>query len=125
MSKYNYCDVFNSLEYKTGVAVFMKKNGDMRVMLATRNVDTIEKLGIGNMYGKMLSYSNRCNQGNGNIPVMDIILADARTINVDRLLEFEPIGVINTQEDLNNACGVYKKYVSAYKPDRVNNIEEL
>lgn len=37
----SYSELFMRLGYEAAIIQFMKKNGDLRLMLATRNVDAI------------------------------------------------------------------------------------
>ena len=57
---YNYAEVFSKLTYELAFIVFLKKDGTVRLMLGTRNLNTVS-LEYG-FQGKALGgHDNRCN----------------------------------------------------------------
>lgn len=114
MGKYKYSEVYSHLNFETAILIFMKKNGEIRVMLGTRNLNTVAfEWGF---QGRALGgHDTRCNINNGNVAVFDLLLGDARSFNIDRLISVEYMGVVNSMEELNKAAEVYKQFVAKYE----------
>ena len=94
-----YPEVYSRLCYETAFVVFLKKDGTIRLMLCTRNLNTVA-LQYG-FQGKALGgHDNRCNINNGNIAVFDLALGEARSFNIDRLVKIEFKGIVSTAEQL-------------------------
>ena len=108
-----YPEVFSRLTYETAILVFMKKNGDVRLMLGTRNLNTVAiKYGFqGNVLG---GHDNRCNIKNGNVAVYDLLLGDARSFHIDRLVTAEFLGEIKTEDELNDAAEKFSIFQEKY-----------
>lgn len=109
-----YPEVFSKLTYETAFIVFLKKNGEVRLMLGTRNLSTVS-LAYG-FQGKALGgHDNRCNINNGNVAVFDIVLGEARSFNIDRLVDIEYKGVIETKEGLESVCREFLDFRTEYE----------
>lgn len=113
----NYADIFMNLTYKTAIIIFIKKNGDIRVMLGTRNLDTVA-LTYGFGGAKLGGHDKRCNIKNGNLAVFDLIAGDARSFNIDRLVSIEYVGEIKTEEELNKVVDAYVKFKEEYEASK-------
>lgn len=117
-----YPEVYSKLCYETALIVFLKKNGEVRLMLGTRNLNTVALLyGFqGNVLG---GHDTRCNINNGNVAVYDMIAGDARSFNIDRLLDIQFAGVITTKEQYDEVLNKFVKFKDDYeknKPMRVD-----
>lgn len=117
-----YPEVYSKLCYETALIVFLKKNGEVRLMLGTRNLNTVALLyGFqGNVLG---GHDTRCNINNGNVAVYDMIAGDARSFNIDRLLDIQFAGVITTKEQYDEVLNKFVKFKDEYeknKPMRVD-----
>lgn len=117
-----YPEVYSKLCYETALIVFLKKNGEVRLMLGTRNLNTVALLyGFqGNVLG---GHDTRCNINNGNVAVYDMIAGDARSFNIDRLLDIQFAGVITTKEQYDEVLNKFVKFKEEYeknKPMRVD-----
>lgn len=112
-----YSDVFSRLTYETAILVFMKKNGEIRLMLGTRNLNTVSlRYGFqGNVLG---GHDNRCNINNGNIAVYDLLLGDARSFHIDRLVSIEYLGQIDSMEKLEDAAGKFLEFKEKYEASK-------
>ena len=112
-----YSDVFSRLTYETAILVFMKKNGEIRLMLGTRNLNTVSlRYGFqGNVLG---GHDNRCNIKNGNIAVYDLLLGDARSFHIDRLVSIEYLGQIDSMEKLEDAAGKFLEFKEKYEASK-------
>lgn len=112
--KYSYPEVFSRLTYETAFIIFMKKNGDIRVMLATRNLSTISiQYGF---QGKALGgHDNRCNINNGNIAVFDLALGEARSFHIDRLVDIQFQGIISDKATLEDVADKFNKFKAEYE----------
>ena len=91
-------------------------------MLGTRNLNTVALLyGFqGNVLG---GHDTRCNINNGNVAVYDMIAGDARSFNIDRLLDIQFAGVITTKEQYDEVLKKFVKFKDEYeknKPMRVD-----
>ena len=117
-----YPEVYSKLCYETASIVFLKKNGEVRLMLGTRNLNTVALLyGFqGNVLG---GHDTRCNINNGNVAVYDMIAGDARSFNIDRLLDIQFAGIITTKEQYDEVLNKFVKFKDDYeknKPMRVD-----
>lgn len=110
----NYSTVYRNLTYDTAVITFLKKNGDIRLMLGTRNLRTAE-LQYGFLGGMLSGYDNRCGIGNGNIAVIDLILGEVRTFNIERLIDIQYLGNIANLDQLNKQVEYFIKYKANYE----------
>lgn len=98
-----YPEIYDRLNFETFVLFFCKRNGDIRVMLATRNSDTFELIqdsNSGDLIIKLEQHDRRCNINNGNVAVIDLEIKDARSFNINRLIQCYSYGIVNTKEQL-------------------------
>ena len=79
------------MKTETALIIYFKTNGEIRLLLGTRNLSTIAiNYGFnGNVLGGI---DNRCSIYNGNIAVFDLMLGDARSFKVDRII----LSLLNT-----------------------------
>lgn len=112
-----YSEVFSRLTYETAILVFMKKNGEVRLMLGTRNLNTVAlRYGFqGNVLG---GHDNRCNIKNGNVAVYDLLLGDARSFHIDRLVSIEYLGQIDSMEKLEDAADRFLQFKEKYEASK-------
>lgn len=118
-----YEDVFLRLTYETAIVIFIKKNGDIRVMLATRNLKTA-KLKTGEFLGRELDgYDRRNNRSNGNIAVIDLEKGQCRAFNINRLVAIKYYGAVETPEDLQKVIKEFNEFKTQYEekvPKRID-----
>lgn len=108
-----YPEIFSKLTYETAIIIFLKKNGEIRTMLGTRNLNTVS-LEYG-FQGQVLGgHDRRCNISNGNIAVYDMIVGDARSFNIERLVDIQFLGVLNTKDEYNAALKKYVDFKTEY-----------
>lgn len=124
-----YSEVFSRLTYETAVLIFFKKNGDIRVMLGTRNLATVDML-YGYQGYVLGGHDKRCNINNGNMAVYDLILGDARSFSIDRLVHAEFLGTITNKEEYDKAMETYMRIKEDYdKPEKstlnMNNFDTI
>lgn len=109
-----YPEVYSRLCYETAFVVFLKKDGTIRLMLCTRNLNTVS-LQYG-FQGKALGgHDNHCNISNGNIAVFDLALGEARSFNIDRLVKIEFKGIVSTAEQLEEVTGEFLEFKAEYE----------
>lgn len=109
-----YPEVYSRLNFETAVIIFLKKNGDVRLMLGTRNMNTIDM--DHGFQGKALGgHDNRCNINNGNVAVFDLIIGEARSFNIDRLVSIEFKDVISTREQLDEVIDYFDDFKEQYE----------
>ena len=89
-----YPEVFSRLTFETAIVTFIKKNGEVRVMLCTRN---------------------RCNINNGNIAVIDLIIGEARSFSITRLVDVQWCGVVGNESDMDVLIEKFSKYRKEYE----------
>lgn len=119
---FEYTEVYRGITYDTAILIFMKKNGDIRIMLGTRNLKTVElKYGF---QGRALGgHDNRCNINNGNIAVFDMMLGETRSFNISRLIHFQPIGLIDSNEKLDEASEIYSDFKEKYEAEQPTKLD--
>ena len=111
---YSYAEVFSKLTYELAFIVFLKKDGTVRLMLGTRNLNTVS-LEYG-FQGKALGgHDNRCNINNGNVAVFDMVLGEARSFSIDRLVDIQYCGVVSTKEELDEAARKFMEFKAEYE----------
>lgn len=111
---YSYPEVFSKLSYETALVTFLKKDGTIRVMLCTRNLDTVN-LRFGFQGAALGGHDNRCNIKNGNVAVFDLILGEARSFNIDRVVGIYYSGIVNTNEQLDACIKAYVEFKEKYE----------
>lgn len=109
-----YAELYSKLSYETAVVTFLKKSGEVRVMLATRNLHTVE-LKFGFLGGKLSGHDKRCNIQNGNVAVIDLILGEGRSFNIDRVLDVQFAGEILSEDKLDDVIKKYVEYKETYE----------
>ena len=110
----DYADVFTKLIYEAATVIFIKKDGKVRIMLCTRNLALIS-LEYG-FQGKALGgHDNKCNIKNGNIAVFDLIIGEARSFNINRLVSVDYHKSITTKEELDKVIQEYKSFKQKYE----------
>ena len=109
-----YPEIYSRLTYDTAVIVFLKKNGEVRIMLGTRNLNTVSLLY--GFQGQVLGgHDTRCNINNGNVAVFDMVIGDARSFSVDRVLDIQFAGVINNKEEYDKVLEGFVKFKEEYE----------
>ena len=116
MDRALYQDTYRRMFEETAVVVFIKANGKFRVMLATRNMDTVRLLKHNDVLAgaQMRGHDNRCNINNGNMSVIDLEIGEGRSFNVDRLIKLHWFGVIDTEEKAENCLEQFKEFSKRY-----------
>lgn len=109
-----YPEVYSKLCYETALIVFLKKNGEVRLMLGTRNLTTVSLL-YGFQGGTLGGHDTRCNISNGNVAVFDMIAGDARSFNIDRLIDIQFAGVITTKEEYDKVLEQFVNFKTEYE----------
>lgn len=109
-----YTEVYGRLTFETAVITFLKKNGEIRHLLGTRNLHTVQLLygWQGTDFG---GHDKRCSIDNGNIAVFDLMIGESRTFSMDRLLDIQFCGDIRDMDKLNSTIVSFKQYVEAYE----------
>lgn len=110
----SYPELFSKLTYETALVTFLKKDGTIRVMLCTRNLDTIS-LNFGFQGHALGGHDNRCNIKNGNMAVFDLIIGEARSFSTSRLIDVIFSGIITNKEDLDKCIESYKEFKEKYE----------
>lgn len=112
--KYTYPEVFSRMTYETAFLIFMKKDGSIRLMLGTRNLSTVSL--FWGFQGKALGgHDNRCNINNGNIAVFDLVLGEARSFHIDRLVDIQYHGIIDSKEKLDAVANEFNIFKTEYE----------
>lgn len=109
-----YAEAFTKLSYEVAIISFLKKDGTVRVMLGTRNLNTI-RIKFGFQGAALGGHDNRCNINNGNLAVYDLILGEARCFNINRLIDIQWLGVISSEEQLDKIYKIFNEYNSEYE----------
>lgn len=104
-----YPEIYMNLQQQTAIVHFFKKNGDIRVMLATRNLATAEIL-YGFLGGQLAGHDARCNIKNGNFAVIDLAIGEGRSFALERLVNIEFLGEITTKDELDAAFEKFNAY---------------
>lgn len=112
---YNYGETYTNLCFQAAVVSFFKKNGELRTMLCTRDSDMIN-LCCNNGNPGLGGHDKRCNINNGNIAVVDLIIGEARSFNIERVLHIEYINKpIKSKDDLEAAIATLQSVREYYE----------
>lgn len=109
-----YPEVFSRLTFEVAIITFIKKNGEARVMLGTRNLNTVS-LKYGFMGKELGGHDNRCNINNGNIAVVDLVIGEARSFSISRLVDVQWLGVVGSVEELDKFIERFAQYRKEYE----------
>lgn len=129
MNGYRYEDVFTLLDNGAAILIFLKANGDVRVMLGTRSL-SIASLVMPNPGFMLQSHDKRCNRGNGNISLIDLEISEPRSFNIERLVYCSKVSISNTVE-FNEALNKIKLAREEYykhetkESERQENVNDL
>lgn len=116
-----YAEVFSRLTYETAFLVFFKKDGSIRLMLATRNLNTVG-LNYGFQGRALGGHDNRCNIQNGNLAVFDLMAGEARSFHIDRLISIEYHGIITKAEELEQLAEKFNTFKEEYESTQPTSI---
>lgn len=110
-----YSDIYNKLNLELGIITFFKKNGQIRVMLGTRNLKTVA-LKYGYKARELGGHDKRCGIDNGNMAVFDMAIGEARSFNVERLCgDIKWLGEVYDEEYYDALFNKYIEYKEAYE----------
>lgn len=109
VGKQDYGNTYGRLLSEAAVVIFEKKDGNIRVMLSTRNEDIASLMWPENNLGYLLAgFDRRCKRTNGNLAVIDVILGDCRSFNIDRVIGIKWLGELH-KDNLEDALAEYEK----------------
>lgn len=118
----DYAEVFRNLTYQTAIIIFIKKNGEIRVMLGTRNLKTVE-LEYGFKGMELGGHDKRCNINNGNVAIYDMIVGEARSFSINRLVSIQYVGEITDTDTLNKVVEEYVKFKNDYEATKPKTLD--
>jgi hypothetical protein len=131
MESYSYTELYKKLTYEAMVIIFLKKDGTVRVMLGTRNLD-IAKVKFGWINSELSKMDKRCSVDNGNVGIIDLILGEGRCFNVNRLIWVKSLGVVTDEAQYDKMIQYFAEFTNDYTgmmPDflttGLSSIEEL
>lgn len=119
-----YTEVFSKLTYELATIIFLKKNGEVRLMLGTRNLNTINLI-YGFQNQVLGGHDNRCNKDNGNLAVYDMIVGDARAFNINRLIDINFMGVISTKQEYDAALAEFVRFRDEYEKTKPMQVDMM
>lgn len=115
----DYGKTYSGLNWWGACIVFFKKNGELRVMLASRSRAIAAIAGCGDKITSLNYRDAKCNINNGTIGVIDLVLGEARAFNTKRVAWFEWVNIRNQQE-FDQAILRVKQLEEQYKVKLVN-----
>lgn len=117
-----YPELYCRLGIETAIVTFLKKDGTIRNMLCTRNVNTasIQFGYVGNLLG---AHDKRCNINNGNLAVIDLVIGESRSFSIDRVISTEFLGEITTKEQFDNAMATYINFKQQYEANMPKSLD--
>ena len=118
--KEKYQMIYRRLLSEVAEIVFVKANGTLRTMLATRDVGSAEQFGFDRPFllACMDSHDKRCNIKNGNMVVIDLLLGEPRSFNIERLVSINWVGEVNSKDEANKVYMNFKEFDAKYKNSR-------
>lgn len=120
MAKITYQECYRKLLDEVATIIFIKGNGEIRTMLATKNRAAAAL--INNEPDKDYGYEiakvdSRCSLGNGNMAVIDAFIGEGRCFKMDRLVDIHFHGEVHTQEDADKVYSEFKEFDAEYKKE--------
>ena len=110
MSEYEYGNTWGRLILETALIAFIKANGNARLMLCTRNLDTCEFMWKDKEFQyELTGFDGRCSRNNGNIAVVDLAIGECRSFNIDRVIASKRFGESNSESGMEKAIEEYEK----------------
>lgn len=113
-----YTEIYRRLMEETAIVTFLKRDGKIRNMLATRNIRTMNLCEDCNI-NSMSWHDKKCGIDNGNVAVMDLIIGEGRSFNVERLIRITFVGVIDSIERFEQVCKEFKEFREQYEAENV------
>lgn len=124
----NRNEVKEALGFGAACLVFRKVNGSYRCMLATRDnsVPRIEGMQLAHTLNGM---DNRNSKHNAEIlSVIDLMIKDARSFRLDKLIYFADLGGIGNQQQLDKLREEFTEFESrckeVFEQDKLGELEE-
>lgn len=128
---YEYSQIYREISYNVGIFIFIKKDNTVRVMLGTRNLDTL-KIKFGWIADELSKMEKRCSISNGNLALVDMVIGQGRCFNMGRLVWYKNIGTVTNEEEYNKVLKDFVDFTNNYitfEPDLfafgLSGIEEL
>lgn len=115
-----YQEIYRRLLTETAEIVFIKSNGQIRTMLATRNAISAEHFGFDIPFVKACigNHDKRCNINNGNMAVVDLIIGEGRSFNIERLVSINWVGEVDSKERADAVYRNFKEFEERYKESK-------
>ena len=127
MSKITYQECYRRLFDEVAGIVFVKANGELRVMLATKNKE-IARLVSGadnvDFTYELMKLDRKCNINTGNMSVIDIQLTEGRCFKVERLVDIHFYGTPTTEEEADRIYADFKGFETEYTKHK-NQTEDI
>lgn len=116
-----YGEIYCRLCEELAIVKFKKKSGEERLMLSTRNVEIIC---LEYPHGSILlnGHDKRCHLKNGNIGVIDMVIGEGRSFNIDRLIDVQWLGIPKTREEYDK---LYEKFAEIRGELKINTEEKV
>ena len=116
-----YTEMYRKLNFESAFIVFVKKNGDIRVMWATRDVSACS-LWYGYLGNELQQHDNRCNINTGAIAVFDMEIGEVRAFRPVSVLYAQFIGQIHTKEQLEHVASTFMAFKRSYQEANPNEV---
>lgn len=128
-SREKYQVLFRELLTHVAEIIFIKANGELRPMLCTRNaiLGSLFGFDLPYMTANVASHDRRCSIDNGNIAVIDLVIGEGRSFNIDRVVCVHVFDSVETPEAASNIRKDFTEFAQAYKKccERHIEIDEL
>lgn len=106
----------NILELGVSVIVFIKKNGDSRCMLATRDISVPRLVGR-SLSAELYGMDKRNEKHDGVISVIDLEIHQVRSFRLDKLVYLKDMGCVGTGEELKIIKSKFEAFKESYKAE--------
>lgn len=122
-----YTEIYSRLLSEVADIIFIKANGEIRVLLGTRSLSVAEKFGYDRplVNAHINSHDNRASIKNSNISLFDLIIGEGRMFNVGRLVSIHWYGEVDTKEQAEDIYRQHKEFIKEYNKLRESNTISL
>lgn len=120
-----YSELYRSLLTQVVEVIFIKANGEVRPMLCTRNVQLANLFGFDMPYmsANLASHDKRCGIENGNIAVIDLVIGEGRSFNIERVVCKHIFESVESEEQASKIRQDFVEFTKAYKKCNTSGIE--
>ena len=113
---YSYGEIAFRLSDEAAIVTFRKKDNSIRTMLCTRCVSLLRYFtkDENHMVACLNGHDKRCTASNNTLAVIDLVIEEARSFNLDRIEHIQWLGYPQTQEQFDYCMNIFTSLKDAW-----------